>query len=103
MNKQTTTRVPARLLTLLTPGSPGGWCFLPSPRDHQQEGSGGQGMMGGVCFPGFGGESKKVLLKIAGGVGCRGEHQQFLDLKRRFLETTLAITSSPLPSSERRP
>lgn len=66
-------RSPCRLLTLLTPGSPGGWRFLPSPRGHQQEGSRGQGMMGGVCFPDFGGESRKALLKIAGGVG-EGEH-----------------------------
>lgn len=28
-----------------------------------------------------------------------GEHQQSLDLKRRFLEITLATNSSPLPSS----
>lgn len=29
---------------------------------------GGRGIKGGVCFPGFGGESRKVLLKIACGV-----------------------------------
>jgi hypothetical protein len=63
-------------------------------------------MMGCVCSPGFGGESRKVLLKIAGGGrwgGGGGEHQQSLDLKRIFLETTLAVNSSPLPSSERHP
>lgn len=88
-----------RLRTLLTPGNPGGWRFLPSPRGHQQqEGSGGQGMKGGVCFPGFGGgvqESPPKNSRWGGGAPT--------DLKRRLLETTLATNSSPLPSGEQHP